>query len=88
MAKGSDPFDQSKPVKPGYIRIKGFMDVAAYNDALFLEYTKDKPDWQFILNLTPGHQNPVHREAHFNAEHFENSVIAMEWNRFVESRRV
>lgn len=82
---GTDPcFDQSQPVKPGYFRVPDFVDVAVYDDALFQEYTKGDRFWEFILNFTPGHRNPVHREAHFNTDHFESSIMARRWNFFVE----
>jgi hypothetical protein len=78
--------DQTRPVAAGFTRIEGFMDVANYDDALFQDFVKNDRYWQFILTR-PGHSNPGHRQAHFNSEFFENSSMAIEWNRFVAARR-
>lgn len=87
MKPNPTPFDQSQPVKPGYLRIEGFMDVALYDDALFLEYVEGDPAWSFFLNGTGLPNNPTYREAHFNSEHLENSMMARHWNYFVEQRK-
>lgn len=87
MKPNPSPFDQSQPVKPGYTRVENFMDVANYDDALFQEYVAEDQAWDFFLNQTGRPNNPIYREAHFNTEHFENSMMARHWNFFVELRR-
>ena len=67
----ADPFDQSKPCKPGFVRIPDFLDVAVYDDALFLAYTKNDPAWQYILGKAGLPNTAEYREAHFNTEHFK-----------------
>jgi len=78
--------DQTKPVAPGFTRIEGFMDVADYDDDLFQKFVRNDRFWQFILTR-PGHNNPRHRQAHFNTEFFENSAMAIEWNTYVVARK-
>jgi hypothetical protein len=89
MSSRDNHLDQSRPVRPGFVRIPDFMDVAAYDDAAFIDYTKDNPFWQTALGIPQGRKQDARwREAHFNAEHLENSVLAHQWNEFVAKRKL
>jgi hypothetical protein len=87
MNLNPDPFDQSQPCQPGFLRIPDFMDVAVYDDALFVAYTKHDHAWQYIFNETGVPNTAQYREAHFNTEHFENSIMAQQWNEFVAANK-
>lgn len=86
MTPNPTPFDQSGPVKPGYVRVDGFMDVAAYDNARFAEFIEGDPAWHFLLSESGDPSDPALREAVFNTHHFENSMMAQAWNYFVELR--
>lgn len=77
---------QDRPVPDGFERVVDFMDVAHYDDALFLEYAKSNPYFSALLESS-AYQTARAREALFNTEHFENSGLALEWNAFVVTAR-
>jgi len=44
--------DQSRPVQSGFVRVAGRFDLAQYDDEAFLEFTKDDPAWEIMLEAS------------------------------------
>jgi hypothetical protein len=85
--------DQSRPVQSGFVRVAGRFDLAQYDDEAFLEFTKDDPAWEIMLEASidtraTTSEARLYREGVFNTHHFDNQLMAERWNDFIAKRRL